>query len=89
MLILSVLLFLIFILNLNSLFNSIDTNLLTDNIANKIMNYIHENQIPLVLKNKIIGDEAGSMSSIYNGYFLKSNQSLISVIIKYSSFKRS
>jgi hypothetical protein len=65
---------LIFILNLNSLFNSIDTNLLSDNIVNKIMNYIHENQIPLVLTNKIIGDEAGS---IYNGYFLKSNQSLM------------
>jgi len=84
MLILSVFLFLIFILNLNSLFN---TNLLLDNIANKIMNYIHENEIPLVLTDKIIGDESGSMSSTYNGYFLISNQSSIPVIIKYSSFK--
>ncbi len=71
MLILSVFLFLIFILNINSLFNSIDSNLLSDDIANKIMNYVHENKIPLVLTDKIIGDEAGSMSSTYNGYSKK------------------
>jgi len=87
MLILSVFLFLIFILNINSLFNSIDSNLLSDDIANKIMNYVHENKIPLVLTDKIIGDEAGSMSSTYNGYLKSTNESSISVIIKYSSFK--
>lgn len=77
-------LFLIFFLNTNSLFNSIDSS---DDIANKIMSYVHENEIPLVLTDKIIGDEAGSMSSAYNGYLNNTNQSSISVIVKYSSFK--
>jgi len=86
MLILFVFLFFIFIFHINSLFNSIDSNLLSDDIANKIMNYVHENKIPLVLTDKIIGDEAGSMSSTYNGYLKQSNESSISVIIKYSSF---
>lgn len=69
------------------IFNSIDSNLLSDNIANKILNYAHENQIPLILTNKITDDEAGSMSSTYNGYLKLSHDRLISVIIKYSSFK--
>jgi serine/threonine protein kinase len=87
MLILSVYLFLIFFFNIHSLFTSIDSNLISDDIANKIMIYVHENQIPLVLTDKIIGDEAGSMSSTYNGYLKPSNQSSISVIVKYSSFQ--
>jgi serine/threonine protein kinase len=51
------------------------------------MHYVYENTIPLVLTDKIIGDEAGSMSFTYNGYLNTSNQSSISVIVKYSSFK--
>lgn len=87
MFILSIFLFLIFISNLNSLFDSIDSNLSSDDIANKITNYINENDIPLVLTNKIIGDAAGSMSSTYNGYLKFSNQNSVSVIVKYISFK--
>ncbi len=47
----------------------------------------NENEIPLELRDKIFGDEAGSMSSTYNGYLKKANQTSISVIVKYSSFK--
>ncbi len=84
MLIVSLFLFLIVFLNANSLFYSIDSS---DDISNKILNYVYENKIPLVLSDKIIGDEAGSMSSTYNGYLNTTNQSSISVIVKYSSFK--
>jgi serine/threonine protein kinase len=87
MLIFCIYLFLIFILNVNSLFNPPNEDVLSDEIANKIMNYLSEHKIPLILKEKLVGDEAGSMSSTYNGYLKVSNDSLISVIIKYSSFK--
>ena len=71
-------LFSIFILNVSTL---------RDEIANKIKNSITEHNIPLILKNKLIDNESGSMSSTYDGDFKSSNGSLISVIIKYSSFK--
>ncbi|CAF3462712.1 unnamed protein product, partial [Rotaria sp. Silwood2] len=77
----------VFILNINCLFHKIDENLLLDKIANKIINYVNENKIPLILTNKLIGDDAGSMSSTYNGYLNLTNNNIISVIVKYSSFK--
>ncbi|CAF3316902.1 unnamed protein product [Rotaria socialis] len=88
MLILSILCLILFILNMNCFLNSIrNENPLLDDIGNKIMNYVNENEIPLVLTDKIIGNQAGSMSSTYNGYLKINNQTKISVIIKYSSFK--
>ena len=87
MLLLSVFLFFIFILNLNCLFNSIDENLFSDEIATKIINHANENETPLVLIDKILGEEGGSMSSTYNGYLKIDNHTIISVIVKYSSFK--
>ncbi|CAF1507210.1 unnamed protein product [Rotaria sp. Silwood1] len=50
------------------------------------MNYVNENKIPLILTDKLIGSEAGSMSSTYNGYLNLTNNNIISVIVKYSSF---
>ncbi|UJR24138.1 hypothetical protein I4U23_027104 [Adineta vaga] len=68
--------------DINCLFNSS-----IDEITNKIINYVKKNDIPLVITDKITGNEAGSMSSTYNGYLKLNNESEISVIIKYSSFK--
>lgn len=58
-----------------------------DEIANRIKNYISKNNLPLVLTEKIHDNEAGSMSSTYFGYLKTSNQTRISIVIKYSSFQ--
>jgi hypothetical protein len=73
-------LFSIFILYVNSLFNSIDENLVSDEIGNKIINYVNENKVPLIITDKIIDGEAGSMRSTYNDYLNKTNQSSIAFI---------
>lgn len=88
MLILSLFFLKLFILNTNSFLNSPNKeNTSLDNNGNKIMNYVIKNKIPLTLTNKLIGDEAGSMSSTYNGYLNINNERNLSVIVKYSSFK--
>jgi len=87
MLIFFVYLFLIFILNVDNLLNSANENLFSNDVGNKIMNYVNENNIPLILTEKIIGDDAGSMSTTFYGYLKKINSNVISVVVKYSSFK--
>jgi serine/threonine protein kinase len=87
MLILSVLSFLIFILNVDNFLNSANENLFSNEVANKIINYVNENNIPLILTEEILGDEAGSMSSTFYGYLKQNDETVISVVVKYSSFK--
>lgn len=77
-------LFFLLFYDVNCLFHSNES---TDDIALKIQTYIDEHQIPLVLTAKLIGDEAGSMSSTYHGYLTMTNHTSTSAIVKYSSFK--
>ncbi|CAF1004839.1 unnamed protein product [Rotaria sordida] len=87
MLILFVFFLIIYLLNINCLFNENNENILLDDIGNKIMNYVNENKIPLILKKKLIDNEGGSMSSTYDGYLNLDNKTNQSIIVKYSSFK--
>lgn len=77
----------LFVFETDSLFHSIESTVSSDDIAKKIRDYLHEHRIPLVLTDKLLDDQSGSMSSTYNGYLNMTNDSSTSVIVKYSSFK--